>query len=412
MKQTQVVVTGIGIISPLGLNTEHSWKSLISGKSGINLIKSFDTTGFETRVASEVNGFNPEDYMDRKEARRMDRFSQFALAASREAAAHAGLTVTDLLPERVGVIIGSGIGGILTLSEQFLNLYEKGPSRISPFLATMMLVDMAASQVSIALGAKGPNFSVVSACASGSDAIGQGFEMIKRGEVDVVIAGGTEAPICPISISGFSACRALSMRNDDPTHASRPFDLHRDGFVMGEGSAILVLERLEHSVARNAKPIAELIGYAATSDANHITQPIPGGEGGARAMNLAINRSGIETKDIDYINAHGTSTPLNDKAETDAIKTVFGEEAYKIPISSTKSMTGHLMGAAGAMEAAVCALSIRDGVIHPTLNLMTPDPDCDLDYTPWTPRRGPVDIALSNSLGFGGHNSALIFRRV
>ncbi|MCS7206535.1 MAG: beta-ketoacyl-ACP synthase II [Dehalococcoidia bacterium] len=411
MERVRVVVTGMGVISPLGLSVEATWQALLAGKSGVARITAFDPTPFDTQIAAEVKGFAPENYMDRKEARRTDRFAQFAIAAAQEALRQAGLDGRLAHPERCATIIGTGVGGILTLSQQFAVLHEKGPQRVSPFLVPMMLTDMAAGQVSIAFGLKGPNFGIVSACASGSDAIGQAYELIRRGEVDLALAGGAEAPICPIAIAGFNACQALSRRNHEPERASRPFDAQRDGFVIGEGAAILVLERLEHALARGARPLGELVGYAATADAYHITQPSPGGEGGARAMALALRRAGLQPQDVDYINAHGTSTPLNDKYETQAIKTVFGEEAYRIPISSTKSMTGHLLGAAGALEAVITVMSILRGAIPPTINLDTPDPECDLDYTPWTPRRGRVRVAMSNAFGFGGHNSTLIFRQ-
>ena len=412
MSSVRVVVTGIGMVTPLGLDTAATWRALVKGKSGVERISSFNPEGFEAQIAAEVKGFDPTDSMERKEALRTDRFTQFAIASSRQAVAQAGLRIDDSMAERVAVIIGSGVGGILTLSQQFDLLQQKGPGRVSPFLMPMMLIDMAAAQVSIALGTRGPNFSLVSACASGSDAIGEACEMIRRGEVDAALAGGTEAPICPIAVSGFSACSALSLRNDDPASASRPFDAGRDGFVMGEGAAVLVLERLEHALDRGAQPLAELTGYAATSDASHIVQPAPFGEGGARAMGRALAQSGLRPEEIDYVNAHGTSTPLNDRAETQAIKQVFGEGAYRVPISATKSMTGHLLGAAGALEAAVCVLAIQHGAIPPTINLESPDPECDLDYTPWTARRGPVNAALTNSLGFGGHNSTLVFQRL
>lgn len=399
------------MVTPLGLDTGTTWKNLIAGHSGITDITSFDTSGFETRIAAEIRGFDPTVYMHVKEARRADRFTQLALAATDEAMTQAMLSVTPSTADRVGVVVGSGVGGILTLSEQYGVLHEKGPRRVSPFLIPMMLVDMAAGQVSIRVGAKGPNYSTVTACASGSDAIGAGFEMIRRGDVDVAVCGGTEAPICPVAVSGFNAVSALSRRNDDPTGASRPFDAGRDGFVIGEGSTILVLEHIENAISRGVAPIAEIVGYGASSDAFHITQPPPMGEGGARAMRMAMKKAGLHPKEIDYINAHGTSTPLNDRAETQAIKSVFGQEAYKTPVSSTKSMTGHLLGAAGALEAAICALSIREGVLPPTINLEEPDPDCDLDYIPWTARRGTLHVAMSNSLGFGGHNSTLIIKR-
>ena len=411
MDHPSVVVTGMGMVTPLGLDTQSTWKGLVAGASGIDRITAFDPEGFETRIAGEARDFDPVALLGRKDARRTDRFAQLALAATEEAVAQAGLAVSEEMADRVGVIVGSGVGGILTLSEQYGVLSEKGPTRVSPFLIPMMLVDMAAGQVSIRIGAKGPNYSTVTACASGSDAIGLGYEMIRRREVDVVVCGGTEAPICPIAVSGFNACAALSKRNDDPQGASRPFDAERDGFVIGEGAAILVLERLEHAVERGAEPLVELAGYGASSDSFHITQPPPFGEGGARAMRTALRKANLQPKDIDYINAHGTSTPLNDRAETQAIKAVFSEEAYKVRISSTKSMSGHLLGAAGALEAAICVLAIRNSTIPPTINLEHPDPDCDLDYTPWTPRRGTVNRAMSNSLGFGGHNSTLIFQR-
>ncbi|MSQ13632.1 MAG: beta-ketoacyl-[acyl-carrier-protein] synthase II [Dehalococcoidia bacterium] len=411
MTTRRVVVTGIGMVTPLGLDTPSTWHALLAGKSGIAPITAFDPSGFETRIAGEVKGFDPTTVMDRKEARRTDRFTQFAIAASRQALGQASLKITQANAERVAVVIGSGVGGIVTLSQQYDVLREKGPTRVSPFLMPMMLADMAPGQVSIALGAKGPNFGVVSACASGADSVGQAYEMLRRGEADAALCGGAEAPICPIGVAGFNACMALSKRNEEPERASRPFDAQRDGFVMAEGAGVLLIEGLDHALARGAVPLAELVGYGATSDAHHITSPAPFGEGGARAMSLALKQSGLAPADIDYINAHGTSTLLNDKAETEAIKAVFGDEAHKIRISSTKSMTGHLLGAAGSVEAGIAVLAIKEGAIPPTINLENPDPDCDLDYTPWTPRRGSVRAALSNSLGFGGHNATLIFRR-
>ena len=411
MSTVRVVVTGVGMISPLGLDTKETWQALVAGKSGVGPITTFDATDFATQMAAEVKEFDPTNYLDRKEARRVDRFTQFALVATQQATSQARLTINGALAERTAVVVGSGVGGILTLSEQFGALQEKGPGRVSPFLMPMMLIDMAAGQVSIMLGAKGPNYSMVTACASGSDAIGEGFELIRRGEADVAVCGGSEAPICPIGVAGFNSCSALSRRNHDPQGACRPFDAQRDGFVMGEGAAMLVLERLEHALGRGAEPLVELTGYGATSDAFHVTHPADFGEGGARAMHLALRKAHLHPSDVDYINAHGTSTPLNDKCETQAIKSVFGEEAHKLPISSTKSMTGHLLGAAGALEAAVCVQAIRESVVPPTINLEYPDPDCDLNYTPWTSRRGPVNVALSNALGFGGHNSTLVFQR-
>ena len=406
----RVVVTGIGMVSPLGLDRETSWANLKAGKSGIDQIKSFDTEGFQTTIAAEVTDFDPESYVGRKEARRMDRFVQLATAATLEAMEHGRVTVNSANGERTSVMIASGIGGIITLSQQQEVLLDKGPSRISPFLVPMMLPDMASGRVSMLVGAKGPNYSTVSACSSAADTLGQAFEAIRRDEVDMVLAGGAEAAICPIGVAGFNACQALSKRNDDPTRASRPFDAERDGFVLGEGAAVLVLESLESAERRGVEPMAELAGYGATADAYHITQPAPEGEGGARAMRRALKQASLQPHEIEYINAHGTSTQLNDKFETMAIKSVFGEEAYNIPISSTKSMVGHLLGASGAVEAAVCALSIADSVITPTTNLEFPDPDCDLDYTPNTARPRPIRTALSNSFGFGGHNASLVFQ--
>ena len=410
MKRRRVVVTGIGIVSPVGLTRETTWKNLLGGESGIDYIGSFDPEGLETTIAAEVKGFDPTDYVGRKEARRMDRFAQLAVAATLEAVEHARLTVDADNAERVSVMIASGIGGIITLEEQIGVLNERGASRISPFLVPMMLPDMASGQVSMLLGAKGPNFATVSACSSGADAIGQAFELVGSGVVDIALTGGAEAAICPIGVAGFNSCKALSKRNHEPQKASRPFDADRDGFVLGEGAATLVIETLESAEDRSVEPIAELVGYGATADAYHITQPAPEGEGGARAMKIALKDATLKPSEIDYINAHGTSTPLNDKYETMAMKSVFGPDAYKIPISSTKSMTGHLLGAGGALEAAICVMSIGNGIVPPTINLEVPDPDCDLDYTPHVPRRGRVKSAMSNSFGFGGHNASLVFQ--
>ncbi len=407
----RVVVTGIGMVTPLGLDTLTTWNAAVQGVSGIDTIRSFDASNLEVRIAAEVKGFDPEAHLGRKEARRMDRFAQFAVVAAQEAARQARLQLTGEAAEKATVLIGSGMGGILTLTEQIETLREKGPSRVSPFLMPMSLADMACGQVSIALGAKGPVKCPVTACSSAADAIGEAFEMIRRGEMEVGIAGGAEAPLCPIIISGFGACNALSRRNDAPQKACRPFDAQRDGFIMAEGAAILILESLESAQRRGVQPLVEVVGYAATADAYHLTQPSPGAEGTARAMRLALQRAHLKPEEIDYLNAHGTSTPANDKFETMAIKEVFGEEAYKLPVSSTKSMTGHLLGASGALEAAFCVLAIQHGVIPPTVNLEEPDPDCDLDYTPLLARRGQVRTALSNSMGFGGHNSTLIFQQ-
>ena len=408
----RVVVTGIGMVSPVGLDRQTTWKSLLAGKSGIDRITAFDAEGFDTTIAAEVTGFDGEAYVGRKQARRMDRFVQLAVAATLEAVEHAGIKIDPSNQERVSVMIGSGIGGIITLSEQVGTLNTKGPSRISPFLVPMMLPDMASGQVSMILGAKGPNYSAISACSTGADTLGLAFEAIARGDVDVVFAGASDAAICPIAVAGFSACQALSTRNDEPKKASRPFDAQRDGFVMGEGAGIVVLESMDSAVRRNAGPMAEMVGYGATADAYHITHPSPGGEGAARAMEMALKRAALSASDIDYINAHGTSTPLNDQQETLAVKSVFGDEAYKIPISSTKSMTGHLLGACGALEAAIAVMAIANWAIPPTTNLEFPDPDCDLDYTPHLPRRGRIGAAMSNSFGFGGHNASLVFRSI
>jgi 3-oxoacyl-[acyl-carrier-protein] synthase II len=399
----------MGVVSPLGLNADSTWQGLVNGVSGVDPITDFDPEGFETRFAAGVKGFDPTDYMEKKEARRMDRFAQFAVVAAGEALVQAGLKPQEQDPFRVAAIVGSGIGGIITLSQQYDVLREKGPRRVTPFLIPMMLGDMASAQVSMATGAMGRNFCAVSSCSSGADAIGQAWEMLRLDEADVVLAGGSEAPICPIAIAGFNSLRALSRHNEDPKKASRPFDAQRDGFVMGEGAAILVLESHESMQRRGARPLAELVGYSATSDAHHLTDPSPNGFSAARAMKLAMERAGVRPEEIDYINAHGTSTPLNDRHETEAIKSALGEDAYRVPISSTKSMTGHLLGAGGALEAAACVLAMNHGIIPPTINLETPDPDCDLDYTPCVARRRDIGIAMSNSFGFGGHNSVLIF---
>ena len=409
--KNRVVVTGIGIVSPLGLDRQSTWKSLVVGDSGVSQISSFDPEGFRTTIAAEVKDFDAAEHVGRKEARRMDRFVQLGAVASLEAMEHAKLKVTPENSTRVSVMIASGIGGIITLSEQIGVLDARGPTRISPFLVPMMLPDMASGQVSIMLGAKGPNYSTVSACSSGADSIGQALEVLQEGDADVVLAGGSEAAICPIGVAGFNACHALSTRNDDPTGASRPFDAERDGFVMGEGGAVLVMETLQSALDRGATPIVEVVGYGSTADANHITQPAPEGEGAARAMKIAIEKAGLQPDEINYVNAHGTSTPLNDKYETMAMKGVFDEYAYRIPISSTKSMTGHLLGASGALEAAITSLAIADETIPPTINLLNADPDCDLDYTANVAQHCRIDAALSNSFGFGGHNASLAFQR-
>ena len=408
-----IYVTGLGMITPLGLDTTSSWDALLRGTNGIDRITSFDAEGFDTTFAGEVKGFDPEVYVDRKQARRLDRFAQFAVGATHQALAQAGLDMRNgsVDPQRVGVVIGSGIGGIITLSEQWAVLAERGPSRVNPFLVPMMLADMGSGQVSILFGVKGPNYCIVTACSSGADAIGIASEMIRRGDIDIAIAGGAEAPICPIAVAGFNACMALSTHNDDPKHASRPFDANRDGFVMGEGAGVMVLESEESVVNRGVRPLAELAAYSASSDAHHVTHPAPEAEGAAHAMRKAMKQARMEPKELSYINAHGTGTQVNDKFETMAMKSVLGDEAYKIKVSSTKSMIGHLLGAAGGVEAIISVLAIDQSAVPPTINLETPDPDCDLDYTPYTPYRGDVKATMSNNFGFGGHNSSLIFRK-
>ncbi len=409
--ESRVVITGMGAISPLGLTVSELWEGLISGKSGVDYITLFDATAFDTRFAAEVKGFEPTNYVDRKEARRMDRFTQFALAATLQAVEQAKLKIDHKNEDEIGVLFGSGIGGLMTMYDQIKVLLEKGPGRVSPFTAPMMISDAAPGQISIILGAKGPNFTSTSACSSSSDAIGEAHEIIKRGDAKIMITGGAEAAINPFAIAAFNAARALSTRNDEPKAASRPFDAERDGFVIGEGAAALVLEHLASALERGVPILGEIVGYGATSDAYHITQPDENGEGAARAMARALKKANLKPSDIDYINAHGTSTPLNDKTETLAIKTVFGEYAYRIPISSTKSMIGHLLGAAGAIEAIACLLTVQHGIISPTINLTHPDPECDLDYVPNRARQVEVKTAMSNSFGFGGHNSVLIFQK-
>ncbi|MGI6224702.1 MAG: beta-ketoacyl-ACP synthase II [Peptococcales bacterium] len=408
MSTRRVVITGLGIISPVGTGVEKFWQNLLAGQSGIGPITRFDASELPTQIAGEVKDFQVETYIEKKEARRMDIFTQYAVAAAKMAVEDSGMDLKQVDLNRVGVILGSGIGGIGTMEEQHQVLMAKGINRVSPFMVPMMIVNMAAGQISIHLGAKGPNITVVSACASGTNAVGDAFKLIERGDADVAISGGTEASITPLSFAGFCSMKALSTRNDEPTKASRPFDKDRDGFVMGEGSAILVLESLEHARKRGAHIYAEVLGYGSTADAHHITAPAPEGEGAARAMWMAINDAGLKPEQIDYINAHGTSTELNDKFETLAIKQVFGEGAGKLLVSSTKSMTGHLLGAAGALELAATALALRDGQIPPTINYENADPECDLDYVPNVKREKAIKYALSNSLGFGGHNATVI----
>ncbi len=405
----RVFITGIGVISPLGLDLETTWEGISRGQSGVDYLTSFDTEGFDTRFGAEVKGFDPENYLDRKDARRMDRFAQFAAVAAQQACHQAGLEPHREDPYRVAVVIGSGIGGISTLSQQFGVLSERGPRRVSPFLIPMMLGDMASAQVSMVTGAMGANYCLVSSCSSGADAMGQAWQMVRLGREDIVLAGGTEAPLVPVSVAGFNALRALSRRNDSPSQASRPFDISRDGFVMGEGAAVFVMESESSAARRGVQPLAELRGYAATSDAHHLTEPSITGESAANAMSMALYEAGIDAAEVGYINAHGTSTPLNDKHETKAIKMALGEDAFGVPISSSKSMTGHLLGAGGALEAGICIMAMRDGLVPPTINLDEADPECDLDYTPNVALKRQVDVAMSNSFGFGGHNSVLVF---
>ncbi len=407
----RVVITGLGIMCPLGQDVAMTWESLISGKSGIDYITLFDASAMETKFAGEVKGFEPTNYIDRKEVRHMDRFAQLAVAASLQALEQAGIQIGANNQDSTGIVIGSGIGGLTTLFEQTKIMLERGPDRVSPFLIPMMIADIAAAQVSIALKVRGPNLCTTSACSSGSDAIGVAYEIVRRGDARIMITGGAEAIINPLGIASFNALRALSTRNDVPKLASRPFDAERDGFVIGEGAAVLILENLTSARERGANILAEINGYGASGDAFHITQPMEDGEGAVMAMRMALKKAGVAPSEIDYINAHGTSTPLNDKTETIAIKSVFGDHAYRIPVSSTKSMTGHLIGAAGAIEAAICVLAIQHGTIPPTINLTHPDPECDLDYVPNKARPAEVNTALSNSFGFGGHNSVLVFRK-
>lgn len=407
----RVVVTGLGMVTALGVGAEHNWQSLLAAKNGIRNVTLCDASDLDSKVAGEVPDFDPLNFMDRKEARRSDRFVQFAIAATGEALAQSGIDVATHA-DQIGAMIGAGMGGLTTLEDEFKTLFEKGPNRVSPFLVPMFISDMAAGQVSIQYGLRGPNYNTVSACASGADALGTALEVIRRGDATAMIAGGAEATITRMGIASFSALRALSTkRNDDPEHASRPYDLERDGFVLGEGAAVLMLEDLEFAQARGANILAEFVAYGQSSDAFHVTQPSEDGEGAARAMRVALAKAGIPATWIDYINPHGTSTPLNDKFETMSVKAVFGEGAGNIPMPSTKSMTGHTLGACGGIEAAVTVLAIRDQRVHGTRNLTVPDPDCDLDYVPGAARDVAINWAMSNSLGFGGHNSSLIFRR-
>jgi 3-oxoacyl-[acyl-carrier-protein] synthase II len=405
----KVVVTGMGCLSPVGNTVKETWDSLLAGKSGAGPITLFDASRHKTRFAAEVKGFDAVSLFGNREARKMDRFTQFATAATLEALESAGLKIDDSNRDRIGVLIGTGIGGIGTIMEQAEVLRERGPERVSPFLVPMMISDGAAGMLAIRVGARGPNMALATACASGNNAIGEAMEMIRRGSADAMIAGASEGALVPITMAGMNVMGALSTRNDDPQTASRPFDRNRDGFLMGEGAGILILESLEHAQARGANILCELSGYGTTDDAHHISAPAENGAGAAISMQHALDDAGLQVTGIDYINAHGTSTPLNDKSETAAIKTVFGEQAYRIPVSSTKSMTGHLLGASGAVEAIFSVLAMREGVIPATINYQTPDPECDLDYVPNQPRKAAIKHAMSNSFGFGGHNATLVF---
>jgi 3-oxoacyl-[acyl-carrier-protein] synthase II len=414
MTGRRVVITGLGVVAPNGNNVGEYWENLVAGKGGAGRVTHFDTDGFSSQVACEVKNFKPEKYIDPKALRRMDTFVQYALAGAVMAMKDAGLKVgqDDLDATRIGIIVGSGIGGIGVIEKQHAVLLDKGPRRVTPLLIPMLISNMASGQLSIYFNAKGPNSCVVTACATAAHSIGDAYRVIERGDADVMIAGGTEAAITPLGFAGFCMMKALSTRNDDPEHASRPFDRERDGFVVGEGSGILILEEYDRAKKRGADIYAEIVGYGITADAYHITAPDPEGEGSTRAMKMAIEHAGLNPEDVDYINAHGTSTPLNDVAETIAIKKVFGDRAYKVPISSTKSMTGHLLGAAGGVESVAAVLTIRNGIIHPTINYEYPDPECDLDYVPNEARQADVKVAITNSFAFGGQNATLAFKRV
>ena len=409
--RNRVVVTGLGCVSPVGNNVKDTWEALLAGRSGAAPITAFDASAHKTKFAAEVKGFDPVALFGTREARKMDRFTQFATAATLEAMSHANLTITESNRDRVGILIGTGIGGIITLLEQYEVLRERGPERISPFLIPMMISDSAAGNIAIRVGVRGPNMSLATACASGTNSLGEAAEMIRRGSADVMIAGASEAAITAVTMAGMNVMTALSARNDDPQRASRPFDKDRDGFLMGEGSGIVILESLEHAQARGANILCEFGGYGTSDDAHHISAPAENGAGAAISMQLALQNANLKPENISYINAHGTSTYLNDKSETAAIKTVFGEQAYKTPVSSTKSMTGHLLGASGALEGIISALAIVNNTLPPTINYETPDPVCDLDYVPNQPRKTIVNHVMSNSFGFGGHNATLIMSR-
>jgi 3-oxoacyl-[acyl-carrier-protein] synthase II len=407
----RVVITGLGLVIPIGIGVETAWKNVCEGRSGIGRLTRFDPNGHETKIAGEVKGFNPENYIEKKEIKKMDLFIQYALGAAKEAVEDSQLKITPENAEQVGVIVGTGLGGLPTIEKYHQVLMEKGPGRISPFFIPMLIANLASGQIAIQFGAKGPNSCVVTACATGAHCIGDAYRAIVYGDAKAIIAGGTEANITPLTVGGFNAMKALSTRNDEPEKASRPFEKNRDGFVVAEGAGILIVEDLEFALNRGAKIRAEIVGYGYTGDAYHITAPSPDGEGAARCMRMAIRDAGLKPEEIDHINAHGTSTPLNDATETQAIKTVFREHAKKIPVSATKSMTGHLLGAAGSTEAIFTILSLRDGILPPTINYEESDPECDLDYVPNVARRKPIQVAMSNAFGFGGTNATLIFKK-
>lgn len=411
-QKVRVVVTGMGAVTPVGLNVQDSWSALLQGKSGVGRITRFDVSQYDTKIAAELKGFDPLNFMDRKAAQRMDPFAQYGIAATDMAVKDAGLSLHQIDRNRVGVIFGSGIGGMITYHQQQETLYQtRGPHRISPFFVTMMIADIAAGHIAMRYQFKGPNYATTSACATSAHAIADAFMLIQRGDMDLAVTGGSEAPIVPMGVGGFNAMKALSTRNDEPEKASRPFDAKRDGFVMGEGGAVMILEELNHALRRGARIYAELVGIGLTADAYHVTAPAPGGEGAVRSMRLCIKDAGMQPNEIDYINAHGTSTPYNDKTETEAIKEVFGEHAYKLHVSSTKSMTAHLLGAAGALEAIITVLAVYHDEMPPTINYEFPDPECDLNYVPNKPIKKVVNAAISNAFGFGGHNVSLLFKK-
>ena len=409
--KNRVVITGLGVVTPIGNNKETFWSSLKEGRGGIAGINSFDASEFSSQIAGLVKNFEPLKWMQPKELKRMDRFTQIALVSAIEAFADSGIEPDKENLDRIGVLVGSGIGGISIIEKQHNILLKSGPRRISPFFIPMLISDMASGQIAIRFGLKGPNSCAVTACASGAHAIGDSFRILQYGDADVMVTGGTEAAVTPLALAGFCSMKALSTRNDDPEKASRPFDRERDGFIMAEGAGILVLDSLRHALDRNARIYAEIVGFGMTGDAYHVTAPAPEGEGAARAMQCALSDAGLNPEDVDYINSHGTSTPLNDKLETTAIKNVFGSHAYKLCVNSTKSMTGHLLGASGAVELAACIMAIQESIVHPTVNYEYPDPDCDLNYVPNTAIKKEIKIAMSNSLGFGGHNATLILRK-